>query len=101
MSKIDGEAQPGAFQLAWYSAVIVGLQAETLQVEAAYIRHDGILFVRGRIHNMPPGRTAVGEAITTLGLTRLRRFSASAMDAAVKYARRLHAEMADDAPQVL
>jgi len=101
MSKIEGEAQPGAFPLAWYSAVIIGLQAETLRAEVAYIRHDGALSVRGRIHEVPPGRTAVGEAITALGLTRLRRFSASAMDAALKYARRLHAEMADDAPRVL
>ena len=101
MSKNEDEAQFEGFQPVWYSAVIIGIQAESLQVEAAYIRHDGALFVRGHVHDVPAGRTAVGEAITALVLTRLRRFSASAIGNALKYARGLNAQMQDDAPQIL
>lgn len=101
MSKNESEAQLKASQLAGYRAILVGIQSESLQVEAAYIRHDGALSVRGRVHPVPPGRTVVGEAITALGMTRLRMFSVAALGSALTYARRLGAQMQDDAPQIL
>jgi hypothetical protein len=82
-------------------AVLVGLRAESLEVEAVFIRGNGTMSVRGHVYRVPPGQTAVGEAITTLGLTRLRRFPAHDIVDAVQYVRRLCAELDDDAPHIL
>ncbi len=82
-------------------AVLVGIGARSQEVEAVFVRLNGTMSSRGRTHLVPPGRTAVGEAITTLGLTRLRRFSADELGDALQYVRRLIAEMKDDAPKIL
>ena len=82
-------------------AVLVGVGAESLEVEVVFVRLNGTMSFRGHVYRVPPGYTAVGEAITTLGLTRLRRFSAHDLVDALQYVRRLCAEMKDDAPHIL
>jgi hypothetical protein len=82
-------------------AILVGLQTGTHAVEVLHVRPDGALSGPARLHRVPAGRTAVGEAITALGLTRLCRFPASSFENALQYARRLQAEMQDDAPRIL
>ncbi len=72
-----------------------------MAVEVLHVRPDGVLSGPARLHRVPAGRTAVGEAITALGLTRLRRFPAHSVESALQYARRLKAEMQDDAPRIL
>jgi hypothetical protein len=82
-------------------AVLVGLQAESREVEVIFLRHDGTMSCHGHVHPVPPDRTAVGQAITAFGLTRLRRYSAEDLGDALLYVRHLLAEMDDDAPHIL
>lgn len=92
---------PEASSAAKRGAILVGIQADTLEVKAVIVRSDGTMSFRGRTCLVPAGRTAVGEAITTMGLTRLRSFRADDIGDALKYARRLDREMQDDTPQIL
>ena len=84
-----------------YRAILVGVQAESMEVETVLVQRDGTMSWRGRAYLVPLGRTAVGEAITTLGLTRLRRYLAEDIGDALPYVRRLVAELKDDAPKIL
>ena len=73
--------------------VIVGIRSCTATVERIWILADGGMLFRGLIHYPRPGRTAVGEAITTFGVFRFRRFSVSRARQASAYAAMLEREL--------
>ena len=70
-------------------AVIVGIRMASATVECIWIQKDGGLRYRGLVHYPRPGRTAAGEAITTFGLIRFRRFPLSQAPRAMAYAGKL------------
>lgn len=76
--------------------VIVGIRACTSTVERIWILGDGGMLYRGLIHYPQPGRTAAGEAMTTFGVFRFRRFSVSEARQASAYAARLELESEPD-----
>ena len=82
-------------------AILVGIQAESMEVETVFVRRDGTMSWRGRVYQIPPGQTAIGASIVTFGLTRLRRYLADDIEDALQYVRRLLAELTDDAPKIL
>ena len=76
--------------------VLVGIRFCTSTVERIWILADGGMLFRGVTHCPPPGRTAAGEAMTTFGLFRFRRFSVSKARQASAYAAMLVLELEPD-----
>ena len=76
--------------------VIVGIRACTGTVERIWILGDGGMLFRGLIHYPRPGRTVAGEAMTTFGLFRFRKFSVSDARQASTYAATLELELEPD-----
>ena len=76
--------------------VIVGIRSCTATVERIWILADGGMLFRGLIHYPPPGRTAAGEAMTTFGLFRFRRFPVAKARQASAYAAMLVLELEPD-----
>ena len=78
-------------------AVIVGFRPKTGTVERIWVLKDGGMLFRGLVHYPPPGRTAVGEAITTFRLCKLHRFPVSKSRQATAYAAMLERTREPDA----
>ncbi|EYD77105.1 hypothetical protein Rumeso_01364 [Rubellimicrobium mesophilum DSM 19309] len=76
--------------------MIIGIRMATGTVECLWIQKDGGLRYRGLVHYPRPGRTPAGEAITTFGLIRFRRFSLSQAPLAMAYASELERGAGDD-----
>ena len=101
MQNSHGKSQTTAASPTQCRAILVGIEPGSMEVESVFVRRDGTMSWRGRVFQIPPGQTAVGAAITTLGLTRLRRYLADDIEDALQYVRRLLAELKDDAPKIL
>ena len=67
-------------------SVIVGFRLRSKTVERIWLLKDGGMLFRGLVHYPPPGRTAVGEAITTFRLHKFHRFPVAKARQASAYA---------------
>ncbi len=77
-------------------AVIVGIHLRTRTVARIWILNDGGLLFRCLTHYPRQGRTAPGEALTTFGLVKFRRFSVPQCKKAIACATRLELALEPD-----
>jgi hypothetical protein len=80
--------------LKWLT-VIIGVHTATRTVGKIWVHENGSLMFDSVIKLPDLGRTSIGEAITTYGLTKIRRYQVEEVAAAKAYARRLEIELDD------
>ena len=78
---------------------IVEVRLYTRTVERIWVLKDGGMLFRGLVHFSRLGRTAVGEAMTTFGFVKFRRFSVSQSRQAMAYAASLELALEPDDEQ--
>jgi hypothetical protein len=76
-----------------WRALIVGVHSATRTVQMVIVYESGAMQVGGVTYIPSPGKTAVGEAMTRIGLVDIRRFTPEDMSEAVLYACRLEADL--------